>query len=221
MVYAWQVLWIGYAWSFVCRPDSQQTIFTGVYVGYNIVNCLNIAWIYLWGNNYVVVACVIQILLNLFFYSTIGLLFGYFNHVKNMSNSVDRWLTRIFVQNGLCFYSAWTTILSITNLSAAIPANSVLSDEDCSTLCLTLLAASVITYFLLENTLLDRYGFRYVFSVYPVVIWFSLTLLIEQWDQINQKRNSIYTASLLGLSVLTAVVRVFIVIIFFRYRKHK
>ena len=221
VVYGWQILWIAYAWSFLCRPNTQPTIFTGVYVSYTCVNCLNIIWLYLWGNSYILLACIVQNLLNLFLYFSIGLLFGFFHRVKEMSSLVDRCLTRLLPQNGLVYYATWTTLLSITNLSSAVPNDSLLNDEDCSTLGLTMVLAGVILYFFLENTLLDRFGFRYVLCVYPAVIWLLVTILLEQYDMQQQRRNSIYTAALLGFTSLIFLVRIILVSFFLCFRTKK
>lgn len=219
VIYGWQALWLTYAWSFMCRPDAQHTIFVGVYVGYSIVNGLNAGWLYLWGNQYISLACVAIFLLDIFFYFSIGLLFGYFHHIKQMSSRLDRWLTRVLVLNGMCLYCTWSTLNSFTNLAAAIPPNSLLTVENSSTLCLSLVMGILLIYFALEGLVFDAYGFRYVVVVYPIAIWFLASILIEQWDLHKRQRNSIFTASLLGVAVLLFLLRTVLVALCCRYRK--
>ena len=221
VVYAWQVLWVAYAWSFTCRPSAQRTIYPAVYVCYSIANCLNIAWLYLWGNQFVLVSCVILALLSLFLFSTIGIMFGYFHNIKGSCNKWDLWLTRIMVQNGLCCYCTVTVILTTTNLAALLPPTSLLSEDDCGTLSLSLLLVFLLAYFILENTVLDRFGFRCVVSVYPVVVWFLVTILIEQWDMQNQRRNSIFTLVLVVGSVAIFLLRVVLIVLRYHYNRLK
>ena len=47
--YIWQALWVCIAWTFLCRPWMPHTIFTGVYIGYALVNASSITWLYYVG----------------------------------------------------------------------------------------------------------------------------------------------------------------------------
>ena len=218
VIYTFQALWIIYAWTFTCRPKFQRTIFTGVYIGYSIVNCINITWIYLWGNALIVPSCVLLFLFNASLYPTIGMLFGYFYRVESEANKVDKWFTRILPMNGLCLYATWTTIASLLNLTIAVQETTSLSETDSATISLSLLAAALLTYFILENTILDRFGFRYVFSVYPVVVWALAGALAVHWGVEGEERNSIYT---LVLEVVAAVLFLLKFVLFGLYCKFR
>ena len=207
MIYAWQTLWIIYAWTFTCRPNEPPTIYAGVYVTYSIVNSFNVAWVYIWGNEHVVAASVILILLDVAFYATIAQLFGYFNRVKAKASKVDTVLTYALPMNGLCFYATWTTIAALINLTAAVQTTTSISDADMATVSLTILLVLLITYFVLENTILDTYGFRNVYSVYPVVIWALTGVLVAQWGKDGGWRNNSYTLALLLVAVVLFVVK--------------
>ena len=218
MIYLWQALWVAYAWTFSCRPNAQRTISTGVYIGYALVNSCNITWIYVWGNAYVVPACVILFLFNIFFYPTIGLLFGYFKMVKDNATNFDRVLTYALPMNGLCFYATWTTIASLINLTAAVQTTTDISSTNMATISLTILLAVVLLYSVLDNTILDQYGFRYVFSTYPVVIWALIGVLAAHWGNKGERRNSIYTLVLLVLTVVLYIVKLALVPLFIKFR---
>ena len=220
VIYAWQALWVIYAWTFTCRPNAPRTIFPGVFVGYSIVNALNITWIYVWGNEHVVAACVILILFNVVFYPTIGALFGYFKVIEEDVGKVDNVLTRSLPMNGLCFYCTWTTIASLINLTAAVQTTTSISNEDMATVSLTLLLAVVLVYFILESTVLDNFGFRYVFSVYPVVIWALIGVLSAHWGNEGEGRNNIYTLVLLLLTVVLFAIKFILVGLFIKFRPH-
>ena len=212
VVYAWQMLWLAYAWSFMCRPSAQQTIYPAVYVWYSIANCLNIAWIFTWGNLYLTTTFFLIVLLNVSLYSAIGLLFGYFHHIQDQASKCDVWLTRAIVMNGLCFYSAWTTVVICTNLTSVLQYRTSLSAPDSASLTLTLFIGFVLAYFLLENTVLDHYGFRYVLSVYPVALWALSAMLVEHWNEEGAERSAGYTLSLLILTVVLLIVRILLLV---------
>ena len=218
MIYTWQALWIVYAWTFTCRPNAQRTIFTGVYLGYGLVNICNIIWIYVWGNAHIVPACVILILYNAFFYPTIGMLFGYFYTVKDSTTKYDKVLTYVLPINGLCFYVTWTTIASLINLTTAATSTTDISEANMATIALTILLVVVLLYFVLDVTILDRFGFRYVFSTYPVVIWALIGVLSVHWGNEGERRNSIYTLVLLVLTVILYIVKLVLVPLFIKFR---
>ena len=222
LIYAWQAAWIVYAWTFICRPNAPKTIFSGVFLGYSIVNCLNITWIYVWGNAFVVPACVILFLFNLVFYPTIGVLFAYFNMIDQEVGRLDKILTRVLPMNGLCLYNTWTTIASLINLTAAAQTTTSISNENMATISLTLLLLALLTYFALENTILDNFGFRYVFSVYPVVIWALAGVLAAHWGREGEStRNNVYTLVLLLFTVVLFAVRLTLVGLFIKFRPYK
>ena len=219
MIYLWQALWIIYAWTFTCRPKTAATIFPGVFIGYSIINALNITWIYVWGNAYVVPACVILIVFNLIFYPTIILLFRYANLVD--AKLADKILTRALPMNGLCLYCTWTTIASLINLTAAVQTTTSISKEDMATISLTLLLVTLLTYFVLENTVLDKLGFRYVFSVYPVVIWALGGVLAAHWGNEGEGRNNIYTLVLLLIAVVLFAAKLGLAGLFIKFRPYQ
>ena len=192
-----------------------RTIFTGVYIGYSLVNATNIIWIYLWGNLYLTAACVILILFNVFFYPTIGMLVGYFYKIRSSPHKADTILTWIFPINGLFLYATWTTIASLINLAAALQYSTSVnvSPADCGTISLSLLLVALVVYFILENTLLYRV-LRYVFAVYPVVIWALIGALTNHWGVEGEERNGRYALALLIIAIILFIVRIILVVIF-------
>ena len=213
-IYAWQLLIIIYAWSFVCRPKSQRTIFTGVYVSFSIANCLNIAWLYAWGNTFIEVAASLIILLGISLYFSIGLLTGYLHHIRAFVSKCDLWCTRIIVLNGLCFYAAWSAVTVSTNLTAVIQYKLGLSAVDSATIGLTILVVQLLPYFLLENTVFDRYGFRCVFTIYPVALWSYCAILLNHWGEEGAERNVYYMLVMLILTAILIVLRISLVVLF-------
>ena len=182
------------------------------------MNALSIVWLYVWGNEIVIGASIVLFLVNIAFYPTIFSLFANYNDVKANLTKVDVYLTRIFPINGLCFYATWTTIASLINLAAALQYSGGYSASLSGTVSLTILLGVLIAYFVLENTVLDRFGFRFVFSVYPVVIWALIGVLTKHVGAAGEGRNVTFSAILLGITCLIFFGRISLVILFMRYR---
>ena len=209
VIYIWQALWIAYAWSFLCRPKTPHTVFTGVFIGYAAVNATNIAWLFVWGNLHITVACGLLFILNLFFYPTLGMLVGYFYKITSESSNLDKTLTWILPINGLFLYATWTTIASLINLAAVLEYSSSVSVSatDCGTISLSVFLVALVVYFVLENTVLYRF-LRYVLSVYPVVIWALIGELAAHWGTKGEERNSRFALGLLVVTVIMFIVRI-------------
>lgn len=190
-----------------------RTIFTGVYIGYALVNATNITWIYVWGNLYITAACVLLFLFNIFFYPTLAMLVGYFYKVRDEPHRVDTVLTWILPVNGLFLYATWTTIASLINLAAALEySGSDVSGATSGTVSLSLLLVTLLVYFVLENTVLYRV-LRYVLSVYPVVIWALIGVLSVHWGVEGEETNSRFSLALLIIAIILFIVRIILVVI--------
>ena len=210
-----------YAWTFVCRPKTPRTIFVGVYFAFPLVCILNVSWIFLWGYLYITAASVILILFQFVFYPTIAMLAVYLYKVQSEAKVYDLWITRLLVLNGLLFYTTWTTIASMINLAIALQykADVTPSTAACA-VSLPLLTAAVITYFILENTVFDRF-LRYSFAVYPVIIWALSAVLAANWGRKGASGANIFTLVLLILTVVLALTRIVLFILFTFFRPIK
>ena len=88
-----------------------------------------------------------------------------------------------------------------------------MSATDSATVSLSLLLVALVVYFILENTVLYRF-LRYVFSVYPVVIWALIGVVSEHWGVQGEERNSRFALGLLIISIIALIVRIVLVVIF-------
>lgn len=171
----------------------------------------------MWGNEKVAISAAILILFNLVFYPTIAMLAFFLARAASDAKLYDLWLTRILALNGLLFYATWTTIASLINLAAAVQYDADYSGSNAAYISLSLLTATVITYFLLENTLLDRY-LRYVFAVYPVIIWALSAVLQKKWNSNDPSGVNIFTLVLLIITVVLAILRILLFVLFMIFR---
>ena len=212
-----QVLWLCYAWSFACRPKAKRTIAVSVYWLYAPANASSVAWLYLWGNYYIGGALVLLVATNVFLYASLGLLCFHFHRCFSSDftkpSREDYWLTWIFAVNGIGLFATWTTALSFANVSAVLQYFAGLNATNSGTVSLVVLTVTIATYFVLENTIFDRFA-RYVLCVYPVVMWWLIAVLGAHWSQKNRGRNAIYTLVLLIVVIALAAVRIALIVKF-------
>jgi len=192
----------------VFRPNSQRTIYIGIYLPRVLVNCLNITWLYLFGNEKIVSSCIILFLLVATFYISNGMLVIYFYKVLGKVNKVDTFLTYLLPINAMFFYATWGTIASQLNLTIAIQYNAGLSKENSATVGLSILLTLVVIYFVLESTVAECY-LRYVFSVYPVIIWGGSGILADHWnDEEQEQRNNAFVLAIVIIASVFLIAKV-------------
>ena len=114
------------------------------------------------------------------------------------------WLIRILIQNGLALYAAWCTVLTLMNLAMCISYDDDLAQDKSSTIALAFLAAEILVWFGVDNFVLDKFV-RYTVTPYVAVIW--VLAGITDFHYAPDKRNSIFTAVLLALTMAALVVK--------------
>lgn len=220
VIYVWQLVWVAYGWTFAFRSSAQKTINPLVYVFYTITNVSNIIWIYLWGNLLPQVA--FPFIATMFFalWTSVGIETVYLYNLKPAAGAksmkTDYFLAQLLVVNGLVVYATWLSVAWLLNLDIVLSYFSTQTATSAGTISLSVLAFEVLIYFLLENTVLDRY-IRYVYMVYPVVLWALSGVAAAHADDAN-KRNYIFTLALLGISGALFLTRIVLLFVFAFFR---
>lgn len=218
IIYAFQAGWTIYGWSLVVRFSFPLTVTPVALLFYSGANISNIAWIFIWGNAYPQYAFPFIVIIGVLLYSAIisqaFFLYKQTEFLKNIQKfQVDLYLVRSLVINGLVIYATWVTIATLINFTIVLQYYADMSAEDAATLSLSLLTVEVLVYFILENTILDRFT-RPIVLVYPVVIWALSAALDEHWGKEDDDRNNIFTLILLILSIILFIVRIICLIVF-------
>ena len=222
VIYAWQCLWLLYGWGFVIRQKSSSTIPSVTYIFYTGSSLSNIIWSYLFSNYYPQVALAFISLLALFLYICIGIEAYNANQCrrKQLIGIMDSSATWVLVVNGLAIYATWLTVATLINFGIVLEYYGGLSSVNTGTLCLIILTIELLVYFILENTVLDRFV-RNVFMVYPVIIWALTGILSAHWNQEDDNRNPIFTLILLILAIIVFFARIVLVATFTFFHKLK
>lgn len=204
VLYLWEALWMVFAWTFVCRQHTTCTIHSAFYPLYSLACLLQIGWVFAWGRLFHELSLALVAVQVLVLMVSVGVLSTYLYYIRGtlkfyyMCNFV---LTRVLVLNGTIAYATFSLILMLFNLGAVLIRNADVHPDTVSTTVLSLLSSIVVTYFLLENTILDRF-LRYIFTVYPVVLWTMIGILTEVW----KGRQSLENRDELFALILTCVV---------------
>ncbi|XP_071438165.1 uncharacterized protein [Pithys albifrons albifrons] len=215
VIYAWQLAWLLYALSGICRRNELGRVFIKpdllpipFYVAWCLNNGLNVGWLFLWDQEYLLPALVFLAVLTL---TTCASLF--ISHRALSTNSswfvkghkAELWLIRILVQNGLALYGTWTTIATLLNFAIVLIYQWNVSHEKATTASLSILALSLVVWFYLENFFLDKYV-RYNLTIYPVVITALIGSACKNNSFSSPMTNNIYIVVLLaGTSLIFAV----------------
>ena len=119
---------------------------------------LNTTWVFEWDRQELVTACAILVFMAITNGLTIGFLaqaLSKHNHELKKSKPKLYWCY-VLVMNGQGLYGTWTFIAALINLGSTLRYVSMISMQDTSNLCLSLLLVFSLVYFLLENTVLDQ-----------------------------------------------------------------
>lgn len=213
VIYIWQATWIGYGWTFIVQSSAVAPFSSQSLLLYTGVNVCNIVWIVLWGLELPQYSFPVIFILELLLYATIRneaqYLFqleesmSYFtaDHKGNDGLGFNLNTARYLILNGMSVYATWITLANLINLAIVLEYFGSFSASAAGTLSLVLLGADVVIYFVLENTLIGNFA-RYVFIVYPTLIWsLSGVLFAHAGSGINE----LITLVLLGGTVVLLI----------------
>ncbi len=218
VIYTCQVIWIVYGWSFVFRPATPRAISFVTYIFYGFANLCNITWIYLWGNLYAQVAFGLIFLFSISLYATvIAQAIHLYRETTALSSTkkfmIDLYLSRIIVLNSVAIYACWLTAATQLNFVILLVYYCGVDATTGGTVGLSILLVAILVYFILENTILDRFA-RFVFVVYPLFIWAFSGIVSAQWGVEEDNRNAIFTVVLLVLCIVLFIARIILWIVF-------
>jgi len=176
----------------------------------------NTIWIFLWDRELMVEAAALLLLLLLNNMSVVAMMAkSIFIH-----RSEYAWARPMFLwgtiyrvmMNGFGVYTTWTVIATLINVTIALVYK---GEMDMTTTCMASLSLLVLAHsvwFVLENTVLDKYV-RFLLTPYLVVIWAvnGIRVAIQEKGDIPAKLES-FVVIILVVAVITLVVRVVLVL---------
>jgi len=195
IIYVWQGLWLFYNLTLLFRTSKggrlyrSPLILDAVFHLFYLSNLgFNITWLLLWDEEW------LDLAFGALFCLTIALYFCVFLAHRNIyhgeaelrrNKSIDVYLMRILVNNGLAFYAAWTTIATCLNFAIAIAHKwQLLSVLNSSIIALSILSFIIFIYFALDIYFLEKFT-RFTWSPYILMGIAFAGVLVGNWNLSN------------------------------------
>lgn len=221
VIYVWLTALVVYILTGLCRKNGNGYVYCspsvlpyGFFISWCLNLCFNIAWLIVWDKGIMIAAMAFLILVictnySMIFFICHGLhLYGPW---LEKYHKADLWCYRVVIQNGVMIYTTWTTIATLINLAIVLTYEGNMSPSDAATVSYSILSVVLVSWFILENVVLDKHV-RYILIVYPVVIWVLSGNLDKNYDPESPNRNGIFIVVLLALACVLFVTRVMLVI---------
>ncbi|XP_063961652.1 uncharacterized protein LOC135155679 [Lytechinus pictus] len=214
LIYSWFGAWVIYVITTLFRTNDKGPVYLNppttspeflIAVWLNLT--LNVTWLFAFDRTtfYLSFAALAGITTTLYIAISIHISRVYdYLFVFKEYGVFDLWANRVLIQNGLALYATWTTVATKVQLSIVLLYRLGLDEETTTYICFAVLAAQLITYFLLDCFVYDRY-FRYILIVYPAAMWSLGGILVAN------VRDPTSPQAVIG-STLFALVFVFFVI---------
>ena len=205
-----------------CRKTAEGPLFLVfpvlppiLYIVYSFSLACNVAWLLIWDKEYMEVALVFINLMTCTLYICLVVSIRRINEYGHLmlrhKLRKDIWAIRLIVQNGLAVYASWGTVASVFNFAIVLTYRTGLSGDRQdvgSTVSLILFTLEIFAWFIFDNFVFEKL-LRYLLTPYPVVVVSLVGILSKNWDP--SERNSIFTAALLGMSILMSIVKLVLV----------
>ncbi|XP_067667840.1 uncharacterized protein [Haliotis asinina] len=216
VIFIWQIIWIFFSTSLSYRVvrEGPPVLLTSVFLGIFILSLLFHVALDITAVFVLVLAFVFLILLSASLYACLALSYKalYDNQqiLADQHRRLDDSLVRGLVHNGLGLYATWTFVAALLNISVLMTyrSNPPINQSTSSTVCLALVAVFLVVYFVTDLTVFDKYS-RYTFTPYVAILWALVAILVNNLD--ITKRNTIFSAALLGFSGFTLIVKIIVV----------
>ncbi len=170
----------------------------------NIVGaCLNAAWLLTFDRQEIEAAFVTLLLYSVLYYVTLGITYAALDKASprlvEQKRTVEIWLTRALLHNGLAMQATWVSIATLLNMAMVMTyrADPGVNTTDAATTSLSVLTVEIVVFAVTDLGFLDRYS-RYTVTPYVVVVVALLGSISRNYKE--GARNSTFTVVLLALA---------------------
>jgi len=221
LIYFWQTAWLIYALIVVLLGHA-DIMPRYTYIFYVISNIANVCWLVVWSQELMIWALTVIIIATLTLYiATAGSYLSAVDKANILSSSklsVEVWLMRGLVQNGLALYSTWLSVATLINLTIVLGEETELSMSTASTISLVVLCVEIIGLFIVDVFSLDKFT-RYVVSPY-FVYGFALSAIYDNNHDVDKSDKGLLTNYILTIICLSFAWVLFVVKIIVTIQRH-
>ena len=220
-IYLWQVLWIVYLLTTMCRKRKGEYLYVepdvwhpAFLVMFMLNNAVNIAWVFLHNRRIAILyewAPIMIMSVTLYIPLALSVMHLTANSSKMMQLGLraDIWLIRLFVHNGLGIYAAWMTMESLLHVGIAVTKSGSIESDIISTAIYSIILVELLFWFFIDMSFLDKWT-RYLLTPYLVYAFVLAGIVYVDHDMI--KRNSIFSVVLTGIAGVFLIVKMAVMI---------
>jgi len=186
---------------------------------------LNFTWLFVWDREFLVLGALVISLQTATGIAVIALMArNIYNNKEELSEGQPKFLglgvwhlAYWLMMNGFGVYTTWVTIAFILNLDISLIYAVGFGETGSSLACLSLVVVLLSVYFVLENTVLDKY-IRFLLTPYAVLIWGSYGIRSTYADPDSTKADTPmqiqrFVDAILVLSSIALILRFIIVVL--------
>lgn len=133
--------------------------------------------------------------------------------MKEHRLKVDLVFLRILPQNGLALFATWLTLATNLNFATFLVYDCGANQDVASTIILFIILVIAVTYFIIENFIWQRY-MLYNFTPWFVINFALIGSLVKNFKTSNPSRNNIITLILLLITLLLAIAKIVMFILY-------
>eukprot|EP00057_Strongylocentrotus_purpuratus_P009980 XP_011664454.1 PREDICTED: uncharacterized protein LOC100893870 isoform X1 [Strongylocentrotus purpuratus] len=174
----------------------------------------NVTWLFCSDREVMILSQIAFLLQNICLYVAISIsaarVYQYLFVFKEYGK-LDLWLNRILIHNVLAIWATWVTVASKIGISTILIYVFGVDQETTVYVCLGFLASQLITYFILDCFVYDRY-FRYILIVYPTAMWALGGILVNNIDKPTSPQ-AVLASTLFAIVFVFFVVKTILVIV--------
>lgn len=183
VIYIWQLAWLIYGLTTICRKSSSDYLYKYppvmhwiIYLNFIISNILHVGCIYFWSNNLFILGTSYAFLMftSLYIsgYTSLFKLSDYQREMYYTEKTKDVWCIRVLVQNGTFLYASWSFLMFLFSLEVLLVYKIGISKQTAHLITLGIIAFKLIAYFLIENV------FAYKYCKFLLTPWLMIGLFL-------------------------------------------
>lgn len=189
-----------------------------LFIAYILNNISNIAWLFAWDRMKIAIALPLIALtpftLYICLFFSLRRLYVNLDFLTRNGLTLDVWLIRMLIQNGIAFYAAWVTVATLINLGIVMTygdgsdvTHTHVRQDVSSTVVLGIVTVEIILWFTLDLVVFDKFT-RYLFSPYITLTVAFAGIVQKNYNLDTAYRNSVFSVILLATAATCLVVKV-------------
>lgn len=215
-VFAYQMLWMAYLLSSLFGNNEASYILSKKFYLFFLLNLIfMIAKLFAWSRQEIVRSFLMSSMAQIFPDVAFYFVSTDLNNCLSSYQSANLpkyhiWCQRLLVQNGVLFYSSWTTFIVLIDTTTVIAYVLEAAAETACILTLSILTFLIFLWYILENFAFRKYT-EYTFTSYIACIWGLSGILANVWGENDNITGFILFLTL--FSIMLFFIRIVLIVV--------